>query len=237
MFGCGESLEHCIRFCVVRGASRSRPVPPPPYPDRVTLPSIAVRVRDDAHARIAWAVASHPEAGRVVMVGRKPPPSWGDLVEHAKSSAGVEVVVDPNPDDPGLVVTAGPSQRSGITHASPEGLARSLLVRLGEPGAEPAWTVVGRPLRSGRSWSFPPPLGVVLADDGRAPVEGDLAGAGAFGQSILAVVDDRRFFEAICIAAGAAVADPGLDRPTPVWERAEDYLAACETLGLVIAGA
>jgi hypothetical protein len=50
-------------------------------------------------------------------------------------------------------------------------------------------------------------------------------------------MDQRKFLAAVCIAAGAVVADRALTGPTPVWERPDDYIGACETLGLVIAEA
>lgn len=199
-------------------------------------PVIAVRVRDDAHARIAWALGSHPAVGKVVMLGHEVPSSWSDLVVPASRLGTPDIVVDPDPDDEGVVVTAGDTHRPGITHASPEGLARALQVRLGDPEATAVWTPSGRPLRHGDLFHFPPPLGPVRGIDGSAPVEGDLAGAGAFGTGIsLVVVDDRRFLETVCIAAGGAIADIAITRPTPVWERADAYIGACEELGVVIA--
>jgi hypothetical protein len=203
----------------------------------VTNPVIAVRVRDDAHARIAWAVGSHPRIGKVAMLGRKPPASWRDLVVGPGGLGTPDIVVDPDPGDAGIVVTAGSSTRPGITHASLEGLAKALRVRIGQPDAAVVWTSRGKPLREGPVHHFPPPLGAVRGSDGEAPVEGDLAGVGVFGTTSLVVLDDRRFLETICMAAGAVVADVALEAPTPVWERAEDYLAACEELGLVIAEA
>jgi hypothetical protein len=52
---------------------------------------------------------------------------------------------------------------------------------------------------------------------------------------MLACVDDRPFMEAICLAAGAAVADDTIVEPTPVWERGDRFVDACEWLGLVVA--
>lgn len=199
-------------------------------------PVIAVRVRDDAHARIAWALGSHPAVGRVGMLGHKVPTSWTDLVVPASRLGTPDIIVDPDPTDEGIVVTAGDSDRPGITHASPEGLARALQVRLGDPGARTVWTPSGRPLRDGDVFHFPPPLGALRGVDATAPVEGDMAGVGAFGSGVsLVVVDDRRFLETVCIAAGGAIADIAITRPTPVWERADAYISACEELGLVVA--
>lgn len=197
------------------------------------FPIYAVRVRDDAHARIAWALGSHPKVGKVGMLGRRPPSSWSDLVVPARELGKPDIVVDPQPGDEGIVVTAGPSDRPGITHASPEGLARALASRLGD--AQPIWTTRGRPRRDGAIYHFPPPIGAVRGEAGNAPMESDLAGVGAFGSQSLVVIDDRRFLETVCMAAGGVVADVAIDRPTPVWDRAADYLDACEQLGLVIA--
>jgi hypothetical protein len=207
------------------------------YTDPVKSPVIAVRVRDDAHARIAWATASHPDVGQVTILGRKPPPSWSDLVVGAGVMTTPDIVIDPDPDDPGIVVTSAGSTRPGIIHASPEGLARALRVRSAEADAYAVWTTRGKPHRSGTVFQFPSPLGPIRGTTGDAPIDGDFAGAGAFGKKVLAVVDDRAFLETICMAAGAVIADTGLTRPTPVWDRADRYLAACEELGLVIAEA
>lgn len=198
-------------------------------------PKILVRVRDDAHARIAWAVASLPGVGRIGMLGQPPPSSWRKRVRRASESHDGDIVVDPDPDDRGVAVVAGPGERPGITHAGPEGLARSLAVRMGD-SAIAAWTVEGKPIRRGPSWPFPPPVGVVRGPAEGSPVVGRFAAAGAFGtKRSIVCVDDRPFMQAVCMAAGAAVAAEDTSRPTPVWERAEDYLAACEELGLVFA--
>jgi hypothetical protein len=196
---------------------------------------IAVRVRDAEHARIAWAVASHPLAGVVGMVGKRPPSAWKGLVRHEDESTGYDVVVDPSPEDRAMVVVvAGTSELPSVTNASPMGLARVLATLV--PGSTPVWTVVGRPRTNGLAVTMPPPIGRVHADrDGRIPIEGPLAAVGAMGAESRVVVDDRKFLEALCIAAGAFVAE-GVTSPTPVWERAEAYLEACETLGLVVAG-
>lgn len=171
------------------------------------------------------------------MLGRKPPASWSDLVVAPGGLGTPDIVVDPDPDDAGIVVTAGESIRPGITHASLEGLAKALRVRIDQPSAEVVWTSRGKPRREGPVHHFPPPLGAVRGIDGDAPVEGDLAGVGVFGVTSLVVVDDRRFLETICMAAGAVVADIAIEGPIPVWERADAYLAACEELGVVIAEA
>jgi hypothetical protein len=198
-------------------------------------PVFAVRVRDDAHARIAWALGSHPGIGKVAMLGRKPPASWRDLVVGGRELGTADIVVDPDPDDAGIVVTAGDSTRPGITNASPQGLARALQTRLtGDSVA--IWTTRGKPNREGPVHHFPPPVGPVRGTSGDAPIEGDLAGVGAFGDvGSVVVIDDLRFLETVCMAAGAVVADIAITEPTPVWERAEDYIRACEQLGLVIA--
>ena len=171
------------------------------------------------------------------MLGRKPPVSWKGLVRSASSTAGYDVIVDPDPGDRApLVVTAGPADVPAITHASPEGLARSLATRLAN--AVPVWTVPGKPRRAGRWYAFPSPVGSLRAEGGVATVEGDLGGAGAFGTTTLAVLDDARFLTAATMAAGALLAGTeAIAGPRPVWEMAEDYIAACEDLGLVIARA
>ena len=196
---------------------------------------ILVRVRDDAHARIAWAVASLPGLAPIGMLGSRPPDSWGRLVERAASSSADDIVVDPDARDLGLVVVAGTSDRPGITHASPEGLASCIAARIdGEPHI--LWTVEGTARRSGPSWAFPLPVGVVRGPAGPIPVGGDFAAVGAFGpHRSIVCVDDRPFMQTVCIAAGAAVASDDVREPTPVWERAEDYIHACEQLGLVFA--
>ena len=171
------------------------------------------------------------------MLGRRPPPSWKGLVVSASSSSGYDVVVEPDvADQAPLAVTSGPSERPGITHASLEGVARALAVRAG--GGTPVWTVAGRRIHRGRWWAFPAPLGPVLGEAGSVPVDGEMAGAGAFGGRALVAVDDRRFLSAAALAAGALLVGTGpLDGPVPVWDMAEDYLAACEDLGVVIAEA
>lgn len=171
------------------------------------------------------------------MLGRKPPPSWSDLVVGSGVLPTHDIVIDPEPDDPGIVVTLAGSTRPGIIHASPEGLARALRVRLGEVDAEVVWTTRGKPHRNGTVFHFPPPLGPIRGTTGDAPIDSELAGSGAFGRKVLVVVDDRGFLETICMAAGGVIADTGLTRPTPVWDRADRYLSACEELGLVIAEA
>ncbi len=203
----------------------------------MTAVNILVRVRDDAHARVAWAVASLPGLAPIGMLGHRPPSSWRQLVRRANSSTELDIVVDPDPDDRGIVVVAGDSERPGITHASLEGLARSLVERLGGSAAA-VWTSRGSPKRTGTVFHFPQPVGIVRGKPGNTPTDGRFAGAGAFGfDRSIVCVDDRPFMEAICMAAGAAIATPDLTAPTPVWERAAEYVEACERLGLVLAEA
>lgn len=203
----------------------------------MTAANILVRVRDDAHARIAWAVASVPGLAPIGMLGHRPPSSWRQLVRRATESTEFDIVVDPDPDDQGIVVVAGGSDRPGITHASLEGLARSLVERL-DGTAEAVWTSPGSPKRTGTIFHFPHPVGAVRGKSGNTPTDGRFAGAGAFGASgSIVCVDDRPFMEAICMAAGAAIAGADLTAPTPVWTRADDYIEACERLGLVLAEA
>lgn len=70
-----------------------------------------------------------------------------------------------------------------------------------------AWTEPGAPVRTGRTVSFPQPLGAALGAEAeagiRVPVSGSWAGAlveRTDGSSI-SVVDDRRFLTSICVAA------------------------------------
>jgi hypothetical protein len=148
-----------------------------------------------------------------------------------------DLTVDPDPEDEGIVATAGTDRRPGIIHGSPEGLARALVATSGDPTASPGWTVVGKPRREGTTLAFPQPLGVLRARSGEAPTESLLGAAGAFGAKITVALDQRKFLAAVCIAAAAVIADPELERPTPVWERADAYVKACEDLGLVVAEA
>jgi hypothetical protein len=198
-------------------------------------PKVHVRVRDDAHARIAWAVASLPQLAPVGMIGRRPPESWRKLVHRSKASGDADIIVDPNSGDRGIVVVAGDSRRPGITHASPQGLARALASQIGGD-AEAVWTVDGRPHRIGHAWRFPAPVGDVRGGAGAVPASGAFAAVGGFGQGrTIVCIDDRPFMQAICMAAGAAIASTDLSEPTPVWERAAAYVEACEKLGLVFA--
>ncbi|MDH4119436.1 MAG: hypothetical protein OEW30_18790 [Acidimicrobiia bacterium] len=199
--------------------------------------TVVTRVRTDADARLAWAVGSHPSVGKTGMLGRKPPPSWRDVVVPAAALPAPDIVVDPDPTDPGLVVTRGPSDRPGITFASPEGLARALTARLGG-SATPSWTVPGAPLRAGESRPFPEPVGHLWADDEAVPCDSQFAAAGAFTTDHMVVtVDDRDFLDTVCLAAGVVVCSLDISSPTPVWEYADRYVEACESLGLVFAEA
>lgn len=159
-------------------------------------------------------------------------------MHRASASSSDDIVVDPDPDDAGIVVVAGSSDRVGIIQASPEGLAQCLLRKLKDPLAQAVWTSPGSPRRRGLPFVFPRPVGIVRGTPGELPVGGPFAGVGAFGaRRSLVCVDDRRFMEAVCMAAGAAVASTSLTRPTPVWEHADEYIGACEELGLVVAEA
>ncbi len=202
--------------------------------------TVAVRARTDRHVRIVAALAAHPRCDEVIVVGRPVPRSWGEGVRQQEDTTGAGVVVDPEPADGGVHVTGGSAlggPGTGIVDASPEGLARALATRLDT--AEAAWTVPGeRQRQAASSYPFPSPVGVVRGTDGRAPVGGDFAAAGAFtATATIAVVDDLRFLEAVCLAAGALVALPAPRSATPVWERAEEYIVACEQLGVVVAEA
>lgn len=196
---------------------------------------VAVRSRSDWHTRIVAALSTVPSISRVVSVGRRVPASWGPHVVTQDNAYGAEVVVDPEPEDQGIPVFLGDGH-AGILHATPEGLARSLETRV--PESAVVWTVVGDPVTSGVRRVLPSPIGVVFAVDGQAKVPGPLAGLGAIGATAtLAVVDDDRYLRAACAAAGALIARPDPTAATPVWERAEEFIAACESLGVVVAAA
>ena len=195
---------------------------------------VAVRARSDWHSRIVAALSSNRRVRHVICVGRSVPKTWSDLVSRESDPAGADVVVDPEPSDPGVHVWLGPGG-SGVTHATTEGLAKALSERV--VSSDPVWTVPGDPLSTGRVDVLPSPVGRVHSVGGRAPVTGDFGGAAAVGEAgSLVIVDDRRFLDAVCAAAGALVAVPEPATAIPVWERAEAYIAACEELGLVLAG-
>lgn len=194
---------------------------------------VAVRTRSEWHMRIVAALSAHSRVRRVISVSRPLPSSWGEGVSRERSPVGADVVIDPESGDPGIHVSFGDA-RSGITNASSQGLARALATR--SIGSTPVWTEPGNPVSGGEPYAFPAPIGVVRSEDGRAPIGGDLAACGAFGaQSTLAVVDDRRFLDGVCAAAGALIAYPAPTAPIPVWDRPEMYISACEELGLVVA--
>jgi hypothetical protein len=202
----------------------------------VSEPSVFVRVRDDAHSRIAWAVSSLPDVASVGMLGRRPPKSWNPGVVAAREVPAGATVCDPDPhDDGGIWVVAGDADRASVTHASIEGLAHCLALRAGS-AAEPVWTTPGTPRRSDHLTRFPPPVGATPGRSGRLVSASEFAAAAAVsGQGMLACVDDREFMEAICMAAAVPLADGSISEPTPVWLHHERYLEMCEWLGLVIA--
>ncbi len=92
-------------------------------------------------------------------------------------------------------------------------------------------------MKQGDRFVFPPPLGNLGISDVTngieyAPVFGRFGGIGvASAEQILSVVDDRRFLEGVCMAAGALLPDQ-----SPA-NHPERYIARCEELGLVIASA
>jgi len=129
--------------------------------------------------------------------------------------------------DSGLVTGAGVLGLALATSALSGGAA--LVAVTGEkPGGEVAVTL-------------PPPIGTVMgweldADGFPAHrlvlLESQENWAGFVVETAgrrLAMVDDRRFVEAIALAA--AIHLP----PGPVWEHADDYLKKAESLGLVVA--
>lgn len=194
--------------------------------------------------RTVSALAGHPRIHRVALVDQDLPASWGHRVVRVEDTAGFEVVIEPVPGDDAIAVNTG--EGAGITHASPLGLARALAAIIGRPRAMPVITQAARGPASKRSkgtvetvW-LPPPIGRVLATVdadgvGTIPVTGPLAAAGAISAGLTrAVVDDRLYLEAICLAAAALIVDPAPLKPTPVWQRSESYILAAEELGLVV---
>ena len=143
-----------------------------------------------------------------------------------------------------LVIPAGsgPAQSQIVTDCSLRGLALALAVRSSARLA--AYTIEGRAVASGRSFSFPPPLGELKAtrvspvagvEVWEAPHTGGWAGCRVENKEVLAWVDDVRFAAAIALAAGVAIAK---DLPVGVWspwDRAEAYLQAATAAGLVVA--
>ena len=209
---------------------------------------IAVVPDGEREMRSVHALAAHPAVAQIGIVGRPAPVTWRN-VRRIESVDGWDAVL--GPDDQAIdlaaaagiaaiVPGAGPGPDGTVTHASLEGLARALAVvfDLGDHARLVA-TTPGSPERRGPAAGFPQPLGMVTTSGPApveiAPVDGAWAGvlAGGAGGSI-AVVDDRAFLEAVCLAAGAACLT---GRGGPVWGRAHDYVAWARQMGLVIGGA
>lgn len=215
---------------------------------------VAVVVRSELEARAAAALAGHPSVETVGMIGRHPSPAWRGRIVEAEGAAGFPIVVGVDSEEAAdqgavaVVPAAGRRDHGVVTHAGLDGLTRALAVRLGGsghagPGELLVRTVATRPAPARRARAsnvaFPSPLGLLAVDGSSdaialAPVEGPWAGVSAeVGGRRLVVVDDRRFLLAACLAAGAFVAEEvGAGRPTPVWERADVYLAALAQLGV-----
>ncbi len=185
--------------------------------------------------RAAASLAAHPDVAQIGLADANPPSGWGDRMVRAKTSRGYDLIVGRAHRTLRSITADG---TGAVTHASPWGLARALAGGLG-PGAVAALTVPGRSRRSPAFFDFPAPVGRLLGSPDEAgvlvcPDDGELAAAGGHnGNRTVAVVDHPAFLEGVCLAAGALL---GAHRG-PVWDSAEQYLSACEELGLVRAEA
>lgn len=204
----------------------------------VSVFTVVVATAEELGGRAASALLGHPAVETVGVFDRDPPKSWGNRARRVASPSGFDVGI--GVDGARVRVFRRTPRGEGIGWASPAGLAMAARCRVEGP-ATCAVTVPGRPLSDGEAFVFPPPIGwsrgVVGPEDVyECPVEGPHAGALARGRSgeTVATSDDALFLNAICLAAGAVVAAerPGIGE---VWEAAEDYLAACEALGVVLA--
>ncbi len=205
---------------------------------------VAVHPRTEIEARAASALAGHPDVELVGLVGKRPPGSWRGRMVEVPDASGFEVAIgldDREGAGTAVPVTAGPAPDDGpcVSGADPAGLGRALA--RGLAGASIARTIAGDRVREGALVGFPAPIGFARAstvDDGvlLVPVEGPVWGVAVWtDDGGLAVVDDGRFLAAVCLAAGVFVADRALDGPVPVWDHADTYRTACESLGLVVA--
>ncbi len=188
---------------------------------------------DPIHLRAAAALAAHPDIAVVGLADAKPPASWKGRMIAARTTNGFDVVVGGS--RPGVrSVTA--DHTGTVSMASPVGLVRALATRLPETTGL-AVTTPGKPSRAAGHADFPAPVGRVtgVIEDNHVmvcPSQSELTAVMArTDHRILAVLDHRDFLEAVTLAAGVFL------RSGPVWEQAEVYLAACETMGLVIAEA
>lgn len=202
---------------------------------------VAVVVSDEIGSRCASALLAHPAVELVGLVDADPPRSWGRRAVRSADASGFDVVVGEDAVGAAraagaVLVVPGPAPDDGptVSHASPEGLARSLAEGL-DPPVTVALTVPGPPARQGVPVGFPAPVGWVYATekDGLlvASVEGLAAVAAYDARRTRAVVDDPLFLAGACLAAGALVSAV----PGPAWTRPEAYVAAAEDLGIVVA--
>lgn len=141
-----------------------------------------------------------------------------------------------------LAAGSGPTSRTVLTDCSLRGLAIALAKWRGASSV--AYTIPTE--LNGSKISFPPPIGSVPSRTGgsvasistqEAGVPGQWAGIRVETNPPLAMVDDRRFMEAIALAAGASIVGrlpPGIHGP---WENPEPYVRAAFEAGLVVAAA
>lgn len=128
---------------------------------------------------------------------------------------------------PEATIVGGAGSGAGLAAA----LAMSMLPRSAEPlAARLAWTVAGRPLRAGRSVTFPEPVGSLWAGWGENPLPwSDVAGCPAptdsawkavrvdlefrdaegVGSLVHGVADEGRFLDAVCFGAAVLAAAGG----------------------------
>lgn len=215
---------------------RARPSTPLLTATVTPVISVAVDITQELGARAASSLLGHPLIDRIGTIGRKPPRSWGHRAGEVAGGRGFDVGIGVDGADVRVHRFAG----EGVAWASAVGLARSLERKIGGD-AVMAITVPGSPIEAGEAFVFPPPIGWARGTLGEhhvheCPVEGSYAGVTAQGSGghAFAATDDGLFLSAVCLAAGAIVAglDPSM---SAVWERADDYIDACEVLGLVIA--
>jgi hypothetical protein len=201
--------------------------------------SVAVDTSQELGARAASALLGHPSVDRIGVLDRDPPKSWGDRARRVSSAEGFDVGIGVEGARV-RVYRREPVGKRSVGWASPVGLVMAAGSRL-DAVVVHAVTVPGTPLSDGERFAFPPPIGWARGRHGQAgviecPVEGRYAGILATGRSGAAIgaADDSLFLAAVCLAAGAVVAGihPEIDS---VWDAPEEYLAACESLGVVLA--